>query len=62
MSKTIESDTVIVTTDGRARLDVKRLFEKPDVKKSLRRMKETIRIVSHGTDAYLAKDQPLPKK
>lgn len=38
-----ESDTVITTTDGRARLDVEKLFEKEHVKKRLEEMRRKIR-------------------
>jgi hypothetical protein len=37
-----ESDTVIVTTDGRARLNVQKLFDKQHVKDSLKEMREKI--------------------
>jgi hypothetical protein len=38
-----ESDTVITTTDGRARLNVERLFNKPHVQQSLKEMRDKIR-------------------
>jgi two-component sensor histidine kinase len=56
-----ESDTVIVTTDGRARLDVQKLFEKSHVKQALKEMQDKIQKVSHATDSLLEK-KPVDRK
>lgn len=38
----IESDTVIVSPDGRASLNAERLFAKPHIKESMERMREMV--------------------
>jgi hypothetical protein len=62
MPTVTESDTVIVTRDGRAQLDVEKLFQKAHVQESLRQMREKIEQARRSTDApRVETERPKPR-
>ncbi|MFN0105542.1 MAG: hypothetical protein ACKV2U_26080 [Bryobacteraceae bacterium] len=60
--KVSESDTVIITTDGRARLNVEKLLDKQHVKDSLKQMREKIRHAPPEANASQAQYQPIDQR